>query len=175
MKDTHSKKYSVIITNILLAASLVAFGFAIGNIYAPTPTSASGFTVGYVDMDDLLTNHPAWDTIKKKIDAYDRQELAKLEKASKEGGTSPQKKQENLNLALDIREEMNKKHKELAKPLYDDILEKVKEVGRESKIEVILDAAVVLYGIEDLTPVVKARLSKNLKLDEKPKTSKPAK
>jgi len=174
MKDTRSRKYSAVITNVLLAMSLIALGFAIGNIYAPTPTTAAGFTVGYVDIQALLLDHPAWPSVEKKIKAYDQQELAKLEKASKEA-TTPQKRQENVDLALDAREKMRDKHKELAKPLYDNIMAKVKEVGEESRIEIIIDKTVVYYGIEDLTSAVRDRLSKNLIIDEKPKTSKPAK
>jgi outer membrane protein len=161
MKEKFYRKSTAIITNLLLIASLVAFGFAIGSIYTPTPTTASGFTVGYVDIEALLMDHPAWDSVKKKIDAYDQQELAKLEKASKDA-TTPAKKQENLNKALDIREKMKEKHKELTKPIYDDILKKAKEVGKESGVEVVLDAAVVLWGGLDLTPVVKTKLSKTV-------------
>jgi len=161
MKISPSGRFSSIATNFLLATSLVALGFAIGNLYAPSPSTASAYTVGYVDIESCLDEHPAWDGVYKKITDFEQKELQKLEKYKK-GNLTPDQKKESLDLAIEIRERIKQKRKELTKPLYDDILKKTKEVGAEERIEVIIDAAVVLYGGLDLTPAVKSKLSKNV-------------
>jgi outer membrane protein len=162
MKFIRSRRFTSILLNLWLAASFVALGFAIGNMYTPVSSQAAAYTVGYVNIERLLEEHPSWDSVYKKIVEYEEKELKKLDKYSASGNLSPEQKKESLDLAIELREKIKEKRKELTKPLYDDILKKANEVGRESGVEVVLDSAVVLYGGLDLTPAVKVKLSKNL-------------
>ena len=161
MRFMMNKRFLSVLMNITLAVSFVAFGFAIGNIYAPVSSQAAGYTVAYVNIDQLLEEHPSWDSVYKKIVAYEEQELKQLDKY-KGSNLTPEQKRASLDLAIEVREKIKEKRKELTKPLYDDILKKAVEVGKESGVEVVLDSAVVLYGGLDLSPAVRAKLSKNL-------------
>lgn len=139
--------------NFSIAAVILAAGFFLGSIMSATPISAAGSVVGFVNVDKLVEDHPAWDTIAPKIKSFEEKEMAKLDKYSGDKLTQEQKK-ESLDLAIQIRDNIQEKRKELTKPLIDDILSKAKVVGKQIGVEVVLDGAVVLYGGLDLTPAV---------------------
>jgi len=149
------------IFNLSIAAVILSIGFFLGSLISISPSSAAGSTVGFVDMDLLLEQHPGWDAIMVKINEFEANEIKKLDKYSG-GNLSDDKKKESLDLALKIRDNIAQKRKELSKPLLDDILKNAKIVGREIGVEVVLDGAVVLYGGLDLTPAVFNKLEENL-------------
>ncbi|MBU1024150.1 OmpH family outer membrane protein [bacterium] len=161
MKFSSNNKTMSAIFNLSIAAVILSIGFFLGSLISISPSSAAGSTVGFVDMDLLLEQHPGWDAIMVKINEFEANEIKKLDKYSG-GNLSDDKKKESLDLALKIRDNIAQKRKELSKPLLDDILKNAKIVGREIGVEVVLDGAVVLYGGLDLTPAVFNKLEENL-------------
>jgi Skp family chaperone for outer membrane proteins len=147
--------------NFSIAAVILAGGFFLGSILSPTPTIAAGSVVGFVNVDKLVEEHPGWDAIAPKIKAFEEKEMAKLDKYSGDKLT-PEQKKASLDLAIQIRDTIQAKRKELTKPLIDDILSKAKIVGKQIGVEVVLDGAIVLYGGLDLTPAVFNALEANL-------------
>lgn len=161
MKLTNTNQNMSALFNLSIAAVILAVGFFLGSLVSVAPTSAAGNTVGFIDVETLLENHPGWDNIMDKINSYEAKEIKKLEKYNG-GNLSEKERKESLDLALTIRENINAKRKELSKPLMDDVLQTAKDIGREIGVEVVLDGAVVLYGGIDLTPIVFDKLEKNL-------------
>jgi Skp family chaperone for outer membrane proteins len=147
--------------NLSIAAVILAIGFFLGSLVSVSPTSAAGSTVGFIDIEALLEMHPGWTPIMEKITAYENKELKKLEKY-KGGNLTEEEKKESIDLALNIRENINAKRKELSKPLLDDVLQKAKIIGRQIGVEVVLDGAIVLYGGVDLTSAVYDELEEDL-------------
>ena len=160
MKFSSNNRTMSAILNLSIAAVILSIGFFLGSLISISPSSAAGSNVGFVDMDLLLEKHPGWDSIMVKINAFEANEIKKLDKYSG-GNLSDDQKKESLDMALTIRDNIANKRKELSKPLYDDILTNVKIVGSEIGVEVVLDGAVVLYGGLDLTPAIFNKLEED--------------
>ena len=144
MKKPGKYVFTSVILNLSIAAVILAIGFFIGSIFSPLPSSAAGSSVGFVDIEQLLDMHPAKQNMLENLSAYEQQELSKLDKYADKELTLEEKK-ESLELQVQIRDKIKAKRKDLIEPLYEDIITKAKDAGREIGVEVVLDGVVILY------------------------------
>ncbi len=118
--------------------------------------ASKGAAIGIIDKQKVLTNHPKFAEVQKKIRNAYQSKKAEAEKAVK--NVKDNKKRQQI-IAQKEREFFQIQQK-LMKPIISDIELAMRKVAKRLKLSVVLDKAVVLYGGRDITQDVIQELKK---------------
>lgn len=107
-------------------------------------------TIGYVDMQRALDNHPGRASSEEALNQFARARMTQVQQQAR--GRS---QAEQMRLAQRAQEEILQRRTELLTRLDKDIRAAVEKVAREAGVMIVLDRSVVLFGGRDLTePVI---------------------
>lgn len=112
------------------------------------------FTIGYVDMQRALDNHPRKASSERALQEFFQAKQREFQQRAK--SLTPVKRQE---LDRQLQQEFIQKREELLGGLDKDIRAAVETVSRDRGVGIVLDRTVVLYGGIDLTDAVIAQLA----------------
>ncbi len=112
------------------------------------------FTIGYVDMQRALDNHPHKASSERALQEFLQAKQREFQQRAK--SLTPVQRQE---LDKQLQREFVQKREELLSGLDKDIRAAVERVSRDRGVGIVLDRAVVLYGGIDLTDAVIAQLA----------------
>jgi outer membrane protein len=137
----------VIVVGVVVAVAAAAWGLmATGG-----PAIGQQLTIGYVDMQRALDNHPRKASSEEALNQFARARMTQAQQQAR--GRSPA---EQARAAQRAQEEILRRRTELLSGLDRDIRAAVAKVAREAGVMIVLDRSVVLYGGTDLTePVIR--------------------
>lgn len=139
---------------LVLAVGAILVGVVAVVLWQGAPVLGQSFSIGYVDMQRALDNHPRKAASERALQEFFQAKQREFEQRSK--GLSAAQRQE---LDRQLQQQFLQKREELLGGLDKDIRAAVEKVGKERGISIILDRAVVLYGGIDLTDAVIAQLA----------------
>ncbi len=144
------------IPNVWLAGSAGVLLLVIIALVAWQGGSVLGqsFTVGYVDMQRALDNHPRKASSERALQEFFQAKQREFQQRAK--SLTPVQRQE---LDRQLQQEFIQKREELLSGLDKDIRVAVETVSRDRGVGIVLDRTVVLYGGIDLTDAVIAQLA----------------
>ncbi|MDR7554029.1 MAG: OmpH family outer membrane protein [Armatimonadota bacterium] len=122
---------------------------AVGLVLQRTPALGQAFTVGYVDMQRALDNHPRKASSERALQEFFAAKQREFQERSK-GMTAFQRQELDRQLQQQILEKRN----ELLGGLDRELRAAVEVVAKQAGVTVVLDRSVVLYGGTDLTDAV---------------------
>lgn len=139
---------------LVLAAAVIVAAVVAVVFWQDVPVLGQSFSIGYVDMQRALDNHPRKTASERALQEFFQAKQREFEQRSK--GFDATQRQE---LDRQLQQQFLQKREELLGGLDKDIRTAVEKVGKERVIGIILDRAVVLYGGIDLTDAVIAQLA----------------
>lgn len=146
------KKFLLLVTLFLVVFSSTAFAAAKKN----TTSSSTVLSVGIVDQEEVLNNHPGLSKARQQLaDAARKKENEARAAADKE--TDNAKKAEAVRAK---RLELAQEEQRIMAPIYRDCEQAVREVAARKKLTLVLSKFVVLIGGEDITQDVIQQLAK---------------
>jgi outer membrane protein len=113
------------------------------------PVMGQSFSVGYVEMQRALDNHPRKASSERALQEFFQAKQREFQERSK-GMTAFQRQELDRVLQQQIFEKRN----ELLGGLDKELRQAVETVAKQAGVTVVLDRAVVLYGGTDLTDAV---------------------
>jgi outer membrane protein len=137
---------------IITVGAVVVIAVAAWGLTA-TGAAAIGqpLTIGYVEMQRALDNHPRRPSAEEALNQFARARMTQVQQQAR--GRS---QAEQIRLTQRAQEEILQRRAELLTKLDKDIRTAVAKVAREAGVMIVLDRSVVLYGGRDLTePVIK--------------------
>jgi len=136
-------------------AAVVALLVLIGVVaWQSGPVLGQSFSIGYVDMQRALDNHPRKTSSEQALQEFFQAKQREFQQRAKSLG--PVQRQE---LDRQLQQQFVQKREELLSGLDKDIRAAVEKVGRDRGVSIVLDRTVVLYGGVDLTDAVIAQLA----------------
>src|SRR5881628_3067624 len=121
-------------------AAVVALLVLIGVVaWQSGPVLGQSFSIGYVDMQRALDNHPRKASSEQALQEFFQAKQREFQQRAKSLGPV--------------------QREELLSGLDKDIRAAVEKVGRDRGVSIVLDRTVVLYGGMDLTDAVIAQLA----------------
>jgi len=138
----------------IAAVLVVAAAVAALVLWTGTPVIGQSFTVGYVDMQKALDNHPRKSASERALQEFFQAKQREFQQRSR--GMTPVQRQE---LDRQLQQQFLAKREELFSGLDRDIRQAVAKVAKDRGVSVVLDRTVVLYGGTDLTDAVIAQLT----------------
>ena len=150
------EKKQVKIVSILIA---VVF---IGSVVALALTQSGGVAsaaasdkIGVVSSQELLPNHPGFQNARSQFEAA----VTEIQKdfETKSAGMSDQEKQDYY---VQCQQRAQQKERELMDPLVNNIRETIQKVAEAKGLTIVIDKTAVLYGGQDITQDVVAKLGK---------------
>ncbi|MBB5336136.1 OmpH family outer membrane protein [Pectinatus brassicae] len=127
------------------------FALCIYSLYSPAQASAA--SIGDVNIREVLASYPDMRTTNAAID-LERQK-AQQDFNEKAKSLDDKAKRELFNK---MNQQMAQRQDELIKPIREKLQKAIEAVAKEKGLEVILDSSVVVYGGEDVTKAVMAKL-----------------
>ncbi len=118
------------------------------------PVLGQSFSLGYVDMQRALDNHPRKVSSERALQEFFQAKKREFDQRAK--SLTPVQRQE---LDRQLQQEFVQKREELLAGLDKDIRAAVEKVGHARDVSIVLDRGVVLYGGIDLTDAVIAQLA----------------
>jgi outer membrane protein len=119
------------------------------------PVMGQSFSVGYVEMQRALDNHPRKASSERALQEFFQAKQREFQERSK-GMTAFQRQELDRVLQQQIFEKRN----ELLGGLDKELRQAVEVVAKQAGVTVVLDRAVVLYGGTDLTDAVIQQIKK---------------
>ncbi len=132
-------------------ALLILIGLA---VWQGGPVLGQSFSIGYVDMQRALDNHPRKVSSERALQEFFQAKQREFQQRAK--GLSPVQRQD---LDRQLQQEFVQKREELLGGLDKEIRAVVEQVSRDRGVSIVLDRTVVLYGGVDLTDAVIAQLT----------------
>jgi len=131
------------------AGVAVIVAVAVGLLLQRTPALGQAFTVGYVDMQRALDNHPRKASSERALQEFFQAKQREFRERSK-GMTAEQRQL----LDRELQQQVLAKRQELLGGLDREIRAAIEEVARAQGVAVVLERSVVLFGGVDLTEQV---------------------
>jgi outer membrane protein len=143
---------------LVIAVGAVVVVALIGWGVTATGGTAIGqqLTIGYVDMQRALDNHPKKASSEEALNQFARARMTQAQQQAR--GRPPA---EQGRLVQRAQQEIISRQRELLSGLDKDIRAAVAKVAREAGVMIVLDRSVVLYGGTDLTERVIRELKGN--------------
>src|SRR2546427_12321023 len=136
-------------------AAVVALLVLIGLVaWQSGPVLGQSFTIGYVDMQRALDNHPRKASSERALQEFFQAKQGEFRQRAK--SLTPVQRQE---LDRQLQQELGQKREELLSGLDKDIRAAAERGSRDRGVSIVLDRAVVLYGGVDLTDAVITQLT----------------
>ena len=120
------------------------------------PALGQSFSVGYVEMQVALNNHPRKASSERALQEFFQAKQREFQERSK-GFTAFQRQELDRQLQQQILEKRN----ELLGGLDKELRTAVETVAKTAGVTVVLDRSVVLYGGTDLTEAVIKQIKGN--------------
>ncbi|MBI3998385.1 MAG: OmpH family outer membrane protein [Armatimonadetes bacterium] len=133
----------------IVAGLVVVVVVAAGLLVRQAPALAQSFSVGFVDMQRALDNHPRKASSERALQEFFQAKQREFQERSKTM-TAFQRQELDRQLQQQILEKRN----ELLGGLDKELRGAVEVVAKVAGVTVVLDRAVVLYGGTDLTEAV---------------------
>jgi len=135
---------------IAVAAGLVVIIAVAAVLFVrQAPVLGQSFSVGYVEMQRALDNHPRKISSERALQEFFQAKQREFQERSK-GLTAFQRQELDRKLQQEILEKRN----ELLGGLDKELRAAVETVAKQASVSVVLDRSVVLYGGTDLTDTV---------------------
>jgi len=135
---------------IAVAAGLVVIVAVAAVLFVrQAPVLGQSFSVGYVEMQRALDNHPRKISSERALQEFFQAKQREFQERSK-GLTAFQRQELDRKLQQEILEKRN----ELLGGLDKELRAAVETVAKQASVSVVLDRSVVLYGGTDLTDTV---------------------
>ena len=136
------------IFSIVFAAVLA---IAVCGFYSPTQASAAG--LGAINIGEVIANYPDIQTTNAAID-LERQ------KAQDEFNQKSASLDDNAKKDLfeKINQQLTDRQNSLTKPIRDSIQKAVEAVAKEKGLDAVIDSSAVIYGADDITQDVIAKV-----------------
>lgn len=138
------------------AAVVVVVAVAGVVLWRGTPVLGQSLTIGYVDMQKALDNHPSRPASEKALQEFFQAKQREFQDRSK--SLSAVQRQE---LDRQLQQQFVQKREELLGGLDKDIRAAVTKVAKDRGFGIVLDRSAVLYGGTDLTDAVITQLRAN--------------
>ncbi len=140
----------------LAGGAMVALLVLIGLVawHSGPPVLGQSFSIGYVDMQRALDNHPRKASSERALQEFFQAKQREFQQRAK--SLAPVQRQE---LDRQLQQEFVQKREELLSGLDKDIRAAVEKISRDRGVSIVLERAVVLYGGVDLTDAVIAQLA----------------
>ncbi len=136
------------IFSIVFAAVLA---IAVCGFYSPAQASAAG--LGAINIGEVIANYPDIQTTNAAID---------LERQKAQDEFNQKAASLDDNAKKDLFEKINQKltdrQNELTKPIRDSIQKAVEAVAKEKGLDAVIDSSAVVYGADDITQDVIAKV-----------------
>jgi Skp family chaperone for outer membrane proteins len=146
----------------ILVGVLIATGIAVGMVISPVRAQSTFASIGYVNLELALEEHPQLATVQTQIQAFEQARIEELSENYDSIDTlSDDQRQLFMEDLYSIQAEVEAEGRRLSEPLIQDVIDATSSVGEESGIEVILEAGSVMWGGLDLTPLIIARIQGN--------------
>lgn len=136
-------------TLAVAAGVLVIAAVVVGLLVQRTPALGQSFTVGYVDMQRALDNHPRKASSERALQEFFQAKQREFQERSK-SMTAFQRQELDRQLQQQILDKRN----ELLGGLDRELRAAVEVVAKQAGVTIVLDRSVVLYGGTDLTDAV---------------------
>lgn len=123
--------------SLLIACSLVmvsSFAFA-------------SDVIGLIEPTAVMTSHPSFQAIQKKVTAVVQAKLDEAQKAVSAAKTDEEKNK----IMMTKRQEAAVEEQKLMAPLFKDLDLAIQNVAKAKKVTVVLDKSIALFGGIDLT------------------------
>ena len=126
-----------------------------GMLVLGAASSAMAAGIGFVNTSILMQAHPKME--KAQLDMNAAAQKARQDFDTKSAGKTDAEKQK---IANEIEQSLAEKEKSTIGPIIEDIHKAIAEVRAEKGLDIIIDAAVVIDGGEDVTNEVGQKLQK---------------
>ncbi len=138
---------------MLVIVGAVVFLGDLGTIQAETKSQADT-VIAYVDVMEVFDNHPQTAAAKAELQdkASELQQQLSVELKDKD-------QDERQKIIDEYEAQLSQREQELTEQVIASIDEAVREVADEVGVKVVLDKQNVIYGGQDLTEQVKARIA----------------
>ena len=152
LKEKHVKLFSII-TGLMFIGSVVAIALTqSGNGVA---SAADKGAVGVIDYRQVMSQHPDLKNVESQMQAAVDEVRKEFE--AKSSGMNDQEKQDYYQQS---QERLRQKQQELVEPLEQSIKDAVKKSADSKGLGVVIEKAAVVYGGQDITQDVIAKLNK---------------
>ncbi|MGH2373156.1 MAG: OmpH family outer membrane protein [bacterium] len=142
---------------IAVAVGLVVVLAVAGVLFVrQAPALGQSFSVGYVEMQVALNNHPRKVSSERALQEFFQAKQREFQERSK-GLTAFQRQELDRQLQQQILEKRN----DLLGGLDKELRTAVETVAKQAGVTVVLDRSVVLYGGTDLTEAVIKQIKGN--------------
>ncbi len=146
----------------ILVGTLIAAGIAVGMVISPVRAQSTFASIGYVNLEIALEEHPQLPTVQAQIQTFEQAKIEELSGNYDSFDTlSDDQRQQFMEDLYSIQAEVEAEGRRLSEPLIQDVIDATSSVGEESGIEVILEAGSVMWGGLDLTPLIISRIQGN--------------
>lgn len=154
MLEVNKKQVKVISLAIALFFVLGIVGIAVSQTGTSHAASAPASSVGKVNADQLVAQHP---DMAKAQETYNAEvEQAKKDFDAKAATMSDKEKQDYYN---QIQQRLANRQQELINPIMDKVNAAIKAVADAKGMTVVVDASIVIYGGTDITEEVQKKLT----------------
>ena len=140
-----------IIVGLLFIGSVVAIALTQNG----SVSAASNGSVGVIDYNQVMTQHPDLENIKTQMQTAVADVRKEFEEKS--AGMNDQEKQDYY---MQSQERLRQKQQELMDPVEQSIKDAVKKTADKKGLSVVIDKMTVVYGGVDITQDVITSLSK---------------
>jgi len=137
MKGSNDMKKSLIVVAALAAVLTAGAAFA---------------TDGYVNLDGVLANYPAFKQAQQQLQTVAQQKAAAV--------NAEKDKTKQQQLAQQAQQELVQEEQKLMAPVTQAVRDAIAKVAKEKKLGMVHPAAIVLYGGVDITKEVSDTLNK---------------
>ncbi|WP_182187262.1 OmpH family outer membrane protein [Pectinatus frisingensis] len=137
------------IFSIVFAA---VFAISIYAFYSPAQASAAG--LGSINLGEVLSSYPDMQTTNAAIDLERQKTQDEFNKKSASLDDKGKKE-----LFDQLNQKLSDRQNELIKPIRDNIQKAVEAVAKEKGLDYVIDASVAIYGAEDITKDVIAKVN----------------
>ena len=150
------QKKTVKIVSVLIALVFIGSVVALGlSQYGATTASAASSNVGVIDYRQVMSQHPDLSSANEQMQKAVAD--AKQEFESKSANMADQEKAEYYQ---QTQQRLSQKNQEIFEPLQKSVEESVKSVAEAKGLSVVLEKSAVVYGGNDITQDVIAKMAK---------------
>lgn len=144
---------------ISIAIALIFIGSVVAIALTQTGTgiasAAGSVSVGVVDRDQVVSQHPEAENVNKQMQAAIVDIRKDFEEKS-QGMTD----QEKADYGRQCQQRLAQKQQELAEPILKSVDDTIKKVADSKGLSVVIEKAAVVYGGTDITQDVISKLGK---------------
>jgi len=143
-----------VLTLMVVAVLLLGAGITLSQNSKAFAASTSTSTIGYVDFQLLMSQHPDMAAAQQTMQAAADQ--AKKDFDAKSATMNDQEKKDYYN---QLQQQLNTKQQDVFGPIRDKVIAAVKDVADAKGITLVVEKGAAIYGGQDITADVGKKLT----------------